>query len=104
MALFAPLLLQYYVFPSTVRDCLLYCAVFPKDKLILKKDLIQLWMAQGYLKENGNMEIIGQEYFEILAMSSFFQDFEKDENDGTIIDCKMHDKVHDFVVLQTRNK
>ena len=34
--------------------------------------------------------------FENLAMCSFFQDFEKDDNDGKIVSCNMHDIVHDF--------
>lgn len=45
------------------------------------------------------MEIVGEEYFDNLAMRSFFQEFETDENDDGIIRCKMHDIVHDFAQL-----
>ncbi|XVF86757.1 hypothetical protein PTKIN_Ptkin18bG0068400 [Pterospermum kingtungense] len=96
--LFSPLLLSYYDLPSPLRQCFSYCAIFPKDHKIEKDLLIKSWMAQGFLRETeGNMmEIVGEEYFENLAMRSFFQEFEKDEHDDSIIQCKMHDIVHEF--------
>ncbi|XP_024039583.1 putative disease resistance protein RGA3 [Citrus clementina] len=77
--LLAPLLLSYKELPSKVKRCFSYCAVFPKDYEIQKHKLIELWMAQGYLSEKGakEMEDIGEEYFNILASHSFFQDFDK---------------------------
>ena len=50
------------------------------------------------------MERLGQQYFENLAMCSFFQDFERNKDDGRIITCRMHDIVHDFVRLQMNNE
>ncbi|XVF86756.1 hypothetical protein PTKIN_Ptkin18bG0068200 [Pterospermum kingtungense] len=96
--LFSPLLLSYYDLPSPLMQCFSYCAIFPKDHKIEKDFLIKSWMAQGFLGETeGNkMEIVGEEYFDNLAMHSFFQDFEKDEIDDSIIRCKMHDIVHEF--------
>ncbi|XVF86762.1 hypothetical protein PTKIN_Ptkin18bG0068900 [Pterospermum kingtungense] len=95
--LFSPLLLSYYDLPSPLRQCFSFCAIFPKDHKIEKDFLIKSWMAQGFLGETeGNkMEIVGDEYFDNLAMRSFFQEFEKDENDS-IVRCKMHDIVHEF--------
>ncbi|KDO59545.1 hypothetical protein CISIN_1g010462mg [Citrus sinensis] len=54
-------------------------------------------MAQDYLSEKGPKEMgdIGEEYFNILASRSFFQDFYKGYG-GEIYKCKMHDIVHDF--------
>ena len=63
-------------------------------------------MAQGYLhsKANIKLEIVGEGYFKNLAMHCFFQDFDKDVNDGKIIRCKMHDIVHDLAQFMTRNE
>ncbi|XP_024039272.1 disease resistance protein RGA2-like [Citrus clementina] len=98
--LLAPLLLSYNDLPSNsmVKRCFSYCAVFPKDYNMNKRELINLWMAQGYLNadEDEEMEMIGEEYFNILATRSFFQEFEKDDDDEDIMSCKMHDIVHDF--------
>ncbi|KAK3220039.1 hypothetical protein Dsin_014009 [Dipteronia sinensis] len=91
-----PLLLSYYELPSMVKRCFTYCAMFPKDFKFEKDELIKLWMAQGYLgfDHNKDIEIIGEKHFNSLAIRSFFQEFEKDDN-GSIIRCKMHDIVHD---------
>ncbi|KAH9689066.1 hypothetical protein KPL70_015333 [Citrus sinensis] len=103
--LLTPLLLSYNELPSKVKQCFTYCAVFPKDYGIQKKELINLWMAQGYLSEKGakEKEDIGEEYFNILASRSFFQDFKKDD-DGEISTCKMHDIVHDFAQYLCSNE
>ncbi|KAH9751740.1 hypothetical protein KPL71_014413 [Citrus sinensis] len=98
--LLAPLLLSYNDLPSNsmVKRCFSYCAVFPKDYSMNKEELISLWMAQGYFnaEEDEEMEMIGEEYFNILATRSFFQEIEKDEDDDDFMRCKMHDIVHDF--------
>ncbi|KAJ4702700.1 Disease resistance protein [Melia azedarach] len=100
-----PLLLSYYDLPSVVRRCFLYCAVFPKDYDIEKDELIYLWMAQGFLcaEQNKEREIIGQEYFDILAERSFFQEFTEDY-EGNILSCKMHDLVHDVAQSFCKNE
>ncbi|XP_031274238.1 putative disease resistance protein RGA4 [Pistacia vera] len=58
--------------------------VFNDDKdYVIKKDvLIKLWMSQGYLRSEANkdMELVGEEYFEMLAIRSLFQDFQKEEH------------------------
>ncbi|KAH9751738.1 hypothetical protein KPL71_014411 [Citrus sinensis] len=106
--LLAPLLLSYNDLPSNsmVKRCFSYCAVFPKDYNMNKRELINLWMAQGYLNadEDEEMEMIGEEYFNILATRSFFQEFEKDDDDDDIMSCKMHDIVHDFAQFVGRKE
>ena len=104
-SLYAPLLLSYYDLSSPLRRCFSFCAVFPKYYVFSRDELVFMWMAQGYINSKTNMEmdIIAREYFENLAMRSFFQDFEKDEDDH-IIRCKMHDIVHDFAQLISKNE
>ncbi|KAK3220153.1 hypothetical protein Dsin_014123 [Dipteronia sinensis] len=48
------------------------------------------------------MELVGEKYFEKLAMRSLFQDFYRNDN-GSIIRCKMHDMVHDLAQYLTKN-
>ncbi|XP_061951358.1 putative disease resistance protein RGA3 [Populus nigra] len=104
--LLAPLWLSYHDLPSDMRRCFSYCAVFPKDFRFRRDTLIKLWMAQGFLRETRNkkMEVMGHECFEALAARSFFQDFLKDEGDGNIYACKMHDMLHDFAQNLTKNE
>ncbi|XP_048436220.1 putative disease resistance protein RGA3 [Pyrus x bretschneideri] len=102
---FQPLLLSYFDLAPAVKRCLLYCVIFPKDHLIYKDYLIELWMSQNYLysKEKIEKKIIGQRCFDNLVMRSFFQDFEEDVL-GNIWRCKMHDIVHDFLQFLTQNE
>uniref|UniRef100_A0A6N2MJU1 NB-ARC domain-containing protein n=1 Tax=Salix viminalis TaxID=40686 RepID=A0A6N2MJU1_SALVM len=102
--LFVPLLLSYYDLPSVVRRCFLYCAMFPKDYLMKKDELVKMWMAQGYLKRTGNrdMEIVGEDCFQVLAARSFFQDIQNDGRED--LRFKMHDIVHDFAQYMTKNE
>ena len=111
-SILAPLLLSYYELPSSMRRCFLYCSVFAKDCFFHRHKLVLHWMAQGYVvsKTNKEMEVIAEAYFEKLAMRSFFQDFMRDgdsddgDSDRKIISCKMHDIVHDFAQLLTKNE
>ncbi|KAJ6882823.1 disease resistance protein RGA4 isoform X1 [Populus alba x Populus x berolinensis] len=102
--IFIPLLLSYYDLPSVVRRCFLYCVMFPKDFEMVKDELVKMWMAQGYLKDTsgGDMELVGEQYFQVLAARSFFQDFKMDEDEG--MKFKMHDIVHDFAQYMTKNE
>ncbi|KDO57002.1 hypothetical protein CISIN_1g042509mg [Citrus sinensis] len=103
--LFGPLLMSFNDLPSRIKRCFTFCAVFPKDWDIKKDELIKLWMAQGYItpKENKEMEIIGDEYFDYLATRSFFQDFVK-HGVNTVRKCKMHDVIHDFAQFLSKNE
>uniref|UniRef100_A0A2N9IR00 Uncharacterized protein n=1 Tax=Fagus sylvatica TaxID=28930 RepID=A0A2N9IR00_FAGSY len=102
--LFAPLLLSYNDLPSPLKRCFKYCAFYPKDYVFSRDELVYMWMAQGYIDSKENIEIIARDYFENLAIRSFFQDFKKYKDDDRIQGCKMHDIVHDFAQLMTKNE
>ncbi|KAK1369122.1 putative disease resistance protein RGA3 [Heracleum sosnowskyi] len=86
---------------SSLKRCFVYCSIIPKDSLIYKDELIQIWMALGFLLppwgSNALMEDIGSEYFNILLWHSLLQDVTRDEF-GNIESCKMHDLVHDLAL------
>ncbi|KAK4486752.1 hypothetical protein RD792_006671 [Penstemon davidsonii] len=87
-----------------LQKCFAYCSIFPKDEQINTKLLIQLWMAEGFLRDNENdMESRGNKVCEILLQHSFFQEAVKDET-GIITYCKMHDLVHDLACLVSDTK
>ncbi|XP_050133850.1 putative disease resistance protein RGA3 isoform X2 [Malus sylvestris] len=102
---FDVLVLSYCNLSPALRRCFSYCAVFPKDYMIERDNLIKLWMSQGYLHfdRNKEKEILGREYFMDLVTRSLFQVFEKDHQ-GDIIRCKMHDIVHDFAQFLTKSE
>ncbi|KAK4551754.1 hypothetical protein RGQ29_032275 [Quercus rubra] len=91
----------------SLKRCFAYCAIFPKDYDMKKDEVIQYWMAEGFLelaKEvNVVMEDIGNMYFNILLATSFFQNARMDDY-GNVISCKMHDLVHDFALSISKSE
>ncbi|KAL2925066.1 putative disease resistance protein RGA3, partial [Bienertia sinuspersici] len=69
--------LSYHHLESPLKSCFSFCAVFPKDFIIEKTMLINMWMAQGYivpLDEGQSIEDAAEDYFSILLRRCFFQD------------------------------
>lgn len=84
-----------------LKQCFIYCSVFPKGRAIIKDELIQLWMGLGYLQpcagSNMEMEDVGDEYFNILLRNSLFQEVTLDQVNN-VETCKMHPLVHDLAL------
>ncbi|XP_039167419.1 disease resistance protein RGA2-like [Eucalyptus grandis] len=86
--------LSYYHLPSHLKQCFAFCSLFPKDYEIKKQTLVDLWIAEGFIKQSNrphHLEDIACGYFKDLLLSNFFQDYQ--ENKET---CKMHDLMHDL--------
>ncbi|KAM4087785.1 hypothetical protein ACB094_07G022100 [Castanea mollissima] len=89
--------LSYDYLPSHLKCCFAYCSLFPKDYLIDKLTLIQLWISQGFIQsseESHELEHVANEYFMELLWRSFFQ--EAKEDGGMNRRFKMHDLIHDL--------
>nr|QZA82918.1 Rpi-chc1.2_543-5 [Solanum chacoense] len=99
--------LSYDYLPSPhLKKCFAYFAMFPKDYMFEKDQLIQLWMAEGFLRPSQEipvMEDVGHRFFQILLQNSLLQDVLLDEHNN-ITHCKMHDLVHDLAgdILKSR--
>ncbi|KAH0720504.1 hypothetical protein KY290_005450 [Solanum tuberosum] len=91
--------LSYDYLPSPhLKKCFAYFAMFPKDFEFDKDQLIQLWMAEGFLhpcQETTVMEDIGNKFFQLLLRNSLLQNVKLDEHNN-ITHYKMHDLVHDL--------
>jgi len=90
------LTLSYFNLKLSLRPCITFCAVFPKDFEMEKEELIQLWMANGLVTSRGKlqMEHVGNEVWNELYQRSFFQEVKSDFLGN--ITFKMHDLVHDL--------
>ncbi|XP_060193468.1 putative disease resistance protein RGA3 [Lycium barbarum] len=90
--------LSFVHLPSTsVKKCFAYCSIFSRDHDIEKDQMVQLWMAEGFLQpsqgDHLKMESLGNEFFNILSQNSLLQDVKRDDY-GNITHCKMHNLVH----------
>ena len=83
--------LTYHNVDSSLKSCFSFCALFPKDFVINKFELLNLWIAQGYvipLDEGQSIEDAAEEHFSVLLRKCFFQDVLQDKYGD-------HDLMHD---------
>ncbi|CAD6268089.1 unnamed protein product [Miscanthus lutarioriparius] len=67
---------SYQHLDEQVRRCFAYCSIFPRRRRLKRKELVELWMAEGFIKTSNDEEEldgIGQEYFDELLSASFLQ-------------------------------
>ncbi|XP_077215909.1 putative disease resistance protein RGA3 [Tasmannia lanceolata] len=85
---------SYDHLPACLKQCFVYCSLFPKDYEFDKDTLIQLWIAEGFIQSDRRkrLEDIGFKYFDDLMSRSFFQYFERLDRSR----YKMHDLIHDL--------
>ncbi|KAJ3687519.1 hypothetical protein LUZ61_016683 [Rhynchospora tenuis] len=92
--IFRPLQISYARLPTYLKPCFLYCSMFPRDYRYSAKELVQLWIYQGYVQtdEFENAEKVGWEYAKQLWQRSFFEGrYEEKE-----FNFRLHDMVHDL--------
>ncbi|GFP87576.1 putative disease resistance protein rga3 [Phtheirospermum japonicum] len=75
----------------SLKKCFAYCSIFPKGYRIEKEQLIELWMAEGFLQTETTVCKI----FNLLLQNSLLQVVERDDY-GNVTHCNMHDLVHDL--------
>jgi disease resistance protein RPM1 len=49
--------LSYKCLPNYLKNCFLYCAMFPEDYLLCRKRLIRLWIAEGFIEHKGTCSL-----------------------------------------------
>ncbi|KAF3625537.1 hypothetical protein FXO38_29694 [Capsicum annuum] len=87
--------LSYHHLPPNLKRCFAYCSTFPKGYEFNKKDLVLLWMAEGFVQPAAQitMEEVGNANFTELQSTCFFQ--ESSQNRSLFV---MHDVVHDLAL------
>ncbi|KAM3356708.1 hypothetical protein P3S68_023422 [Capsicum galapagoense] len=99
--------LSFNYLPRHLKICFTYCSLFPKDFLIQRFDLIDMWIAQGFIQSTtsnrDDVEDVANSFFMDLFRRSFFQEteeyaflfFQETERDSPHF-YKMHDLIHDL--------
>ncbi|XP_078153849.1 putative disease resistance protein RGA1 [Carex rostrata] len=102
--IFPALQVSYAHLPAHLKPCFLFCSMHPKDYLLKKMNLIELWISHGYIESKGKRRIteIGVEYYEELKQRSFLDGFSDGCSEYEY--CKLHDIVHDLARLNSENE
>jgi NB-ARC domain len=88
------LLLSYQHLSPPLQRCFAFCGLFPKGHFFVHADLVNLWIAEGFIETHDNnehMKNIANQYILELVSSSFFQVKKSDGNCYSI-----HDLMHDL--------
>ncbi|CAL4985030.1 unnamed protein product [Urochloa decumbens] len=91
--------LSYHDTPGDLRNCFLYCGLFPEDQELSRESLVRLWVAEGFAvpKEQSTAEEVADRYLRELIQRNMLEVVENDEL-GRVSTCKMHDLVRDLAL------
>jgi Leucine-rich repeat (LRR) protein len=84
------LYLSYEDLPPHLKQCFIYCSLYPEDWEFNSVNLIHLWHAQGFLEVDANLSFweTGLEYYKEMILRNLL------EANSNVFDqerCKMHD-------------
>ncbi|KAJ4807345.1 Disease resistance protein RPP8 [Rhynchospora pubera] len=93
--------MSYEDMPYYLKTCFLFLASFPEDYKISARCLIKMWVADGFMPQQGRktMEEIAEDCLEQLFQRSMIQVSSRHAN-GSIKYCRVHDLLLDFAMHQ----
>ncbi|CAO2150678.1 unnamed protein product [Urochloa humidicola] len=97
------LYLSYEELPHYLKQCFVYCAMFPEDANILRDDIVRLWVAEGFIDEqNGQLlEDTAEEYYYDLIYRNLLQ---PDYIRAELSKCRMHDLIRQLACHLSREE
>ncbi|KAJ4813544.1 Disease resistance protein RPM1 [Rhynchospora pubera] len=83
---------SFNYFPKHLKQCFLYCCMFPENYLFARKKLIRLWIAEGFVEQIGGstLEETAEGYLSELINHSMLRVIKKNYS-GRVKRCQMHD-------------
>ncbi|KAL5224626.1 hypothetical protein ABZP36_011265 [Zizania latifolia] len=91
--------------PRHLKNCFLYCSLFPQSYPLSRETLVKLWTAEGFIARRGSstLEEVADEYLIELTRGSLLQLQETDEI-GRVAFCNMHDIVRELALSYSRKE
>ncbi|KAL3338786.1 hypothetical protein AABB24_027753 [Solanum stoloniferum] len=83
---------------AALKKCFLYFGIFPEDRVIYAEDIMQLWMAEGFIIPRGEerMEDVAEGFLNELIRRSLVQVV--DTFWEKVTKCKVHDLLRDLAI------
>ncbi|XP_072970215.1 disease resistance protein RPM1-like isoform X1 [Typha angustifolia] len=98
--------LSFIDLPSYLKNCFLYCGLFPEDYMIKRKTIIKLWIAEGFIEERGpgmTMEEVAEVYLKELVHRCLLQVVERNDF-GRVKVLQIHDLVREITLTRSRKE
>ncbi|KAK4720938.1 hypothetical protein R3W88_011171 [Solanum pinnatisectum] len=95
--------LSYYHLPNRLKPCFLSMSSFPEDFQVDTRRLIQLWIAEGFIRTSvgsrKSLEEVAEHYLEDLISRNLIQARKRRFN-GEIKACGVRDLLHEFCLIE----
>ncbi|XP_047091270.1 putative disease resistance RPP13-like protein 1 [Lolium rigidum] len=91
---------SYLHLDQQARRCFSYCSIFPRRHPMYRTELVNLWVAEGFVRstnEGEDIEDVCREYFDELVSTSFLQPGGGDLGRGDYY--LVHDLLHDLAEM-----
>ncbi|XVF83742.1 hypothetical protein PTKIN_Ptkin16aG0516700 [Pterospermum kingtungense] len=103
------LVLSYNDLPYRLKPCFLYLGHYPEDWEISKKELIRLWIAEGFISpsmESGGilMEDVAEQFLGELINRCLLQVGKMDDTGICVKTCRIHDLLRDLCIDKGREE
>uniref|UniRef100_A0A0E0RBY9 NB-ARC domain-containing protein n=1 Tax=Oryza rufipogon TaxID=4529 RepID=A0A0E0RBY9_ORYRU len=97
------LYLSYDDLPQHLKQCFLYCIVYPEDCTIRRDDLIRLWVAECFVEVHKDqlLEDTAEEYYYELISRNLLQPVDTSFDPSK---CKMHDLLRQLACHLSREE
>ncbi|KAD7117470.1 hypothetical protein E3N88_04738 [Mikania micrantha] len=99
------LALSYDHLPLHLKNCFLYFGGFPEDHKFRAQNLVWLWMAEGFIEEDGmrSLEEIGEDYLMELVDRNLVTVVDRKFN-RAIKTCSVHDLLREFCLQRAQQE
>lgn len=97
--------MSYHDLSGDLRNCFLYCSLFPEDYPLSRESLVRLWIAEGFVlrKENNTPEAVAEGNLMELIYRNMLQVTEYDDL-GRVNTCGMHDIMRDLALSAAKEE
>ncbi|TVU40542.1 hypothetical protein EJB05_14009, partial [Eragrostis curvula] len=106
------LYLSYEDLSPHLKQCFLYCSLFPKSQKIVYIKITSMWISEGFVQPHSEssitsshddqLEEVASEYYKELMKRNLIEPAEGYESTGYV--CNMHDVVRSFAEFMTREE
>ncbi|XP_078158837.1 disease resistance protein RPM1-like [Carex rostrata] len=90
---------------SNLKNCLLYCGIYPEDYKIYADTITNQWIAEGFVETSGRRthEEVAEDYLNELVSRCLLQVVKRDEVER-VERCSLHDIIHSMVVSKSEEE
>nr|UBY07196.1 NBS-LRR disease resistance protein [Dasypyrum villosum] len=90
---------SFMYLPTHLKSCFLYCSLFPEDYIFKRKELVRLWIAEGFVEERGEstLEEVAEGYLKELIDRNILQLVERNTF-GRMKEFRIHDILRELAM------